>query len=385
MLDDALYVPVLRWKAAEKDALQWLRKEDKSRLKPLLEIIPRSFQAKDGGPTRSVRAVLRTIARDIETYWGSSPVFVDVDHVIKAGIREESGCHVLEVLAEETRRLLPLFPRKSNLVPVTGLSRSEDYQNAVSSIVEEDKTGACFRITPREVSHRKLADKLEALLSRLRLDMADADLLVDYQVPNGSHPDLKTLCALLPQLSKWRSFIVLVGAFPRDLQKLEKNRRHTLHRDDWLFWRNQVRTLPRGTRRPTFGDYTIQHPIYKEPPERCNPSASIRYTHSEYWVIMRGEGLCHKGSPRNAQYPAEAQLLCEMDEFCGPGFSRGDLYLQETSQQPKTPGTPYTWLRAGINHHMTYATRQVHQFVRRLSRSRTRHRNDLMSKVSANR
>lgn len=359
MLDDALYVPVLRWKPAEKDALQELREEDKSRLKPLLEIIPPRFQAKDGGPSPSVRDVLATIAREIDTCWGSSPVFVDVDHLINAGIREPSGSHLLEVLAQETRRVRPLFSRRSNLVPVTGLSRSEDYQNAVSSIVEEDKTGACFRITPREVSHQKLAGKLEALLSRLRLDAPDVDLLVDYQAPNGSQPDLKALCASLPQLSKWRSFIVLIGAFPEDLQKLKNVGRHTLPRDDWLFWHNQVLALPQGTRRPTFGDYTIQHPIYREPPEHSNPSASIRYTHSEYWVIMRGEGLRHKGSPGNAQYPAEAELLCEMDEFCDAGFSSGDLYMQETSRQPKNPGTPYTWLRAGINHHMTYAARQV--------------------------
>ena len=129
--------------------------------------------------------------------------------------------------------------------------------------------------------------------------------------------------------------------------------------DDWLFWHDQVLALPPGTRRPTFGDYTIQHPIYKEPLENPNPSASIRYTHSEYWVIMRGERLYHKGRPGHAQYPAEAQLLCDMDEFRGADFSRGDRYIQETSQQPESPGTPRTWLCAGINHHMTYATRQV--------------------------
>jgi len=359
MLDDALYVPVLRWKAAEKDALQDLRKEDKLGMRPLLEIIPPSFQAKDGGPSLSVRDVLASIAQDIDKCWGPAPVFVDVDHVVKAGIQEPNGPHLLEVLAQETRRLFPLLPDESGLIPVTGLGRSEDCQNAVSSIVEEDKTGACFRITPREVLHRKSADKLEALLSRLRLDVADVDLVVDYQAPNGSHPDLKTLCQSLPQLAKWRSFIVLIGAFPKDLQKLKDIGRHTLQRDDWLFWHDQVLGLPRGVRRPAFGDYTIQHPIYKEPVENCRPSASIRYTYSEYWVIMRGEARYRKGSPGNAQYPAEAELLCEMDEFCGEGFSRGDLYIQETSQQPKNPGTPCTWLRAGINHHMTYAARQV--------------------------
>ena len=122
MSDDALYVPVLRWKQAEKDSLEWLREEDKSRLKPLLEIIPQSFRAKDRGPSSSVRAVLARIARDIDTYWGPSPVFVDVDHLINAGIREPSGAHLLELLAQETRRIHPMFPTESNLVPVTGLS-----------------------------------------------------------------------------------------------------------------------------------------------------------------------------------------------------------------------------------------------------------------------
>ncbi|NQU26606.1 MAG: hypothetical protein HQ567_35425 [Candidatus Nealsonbacteria bacterium] len=240
MLDDTYYVPVLRWKAAEKGALQWLYEKDKSRVTPLVEIIPPAFQSKDDGKSLPVRTVLRTIAMDIEKCWGSSPLFVDVDHVVNAGVQDPSGCHLLEVLTQETRNLLPLFPDRSHLVPVTRLGRPRDYLRAVSSIVEEDKTGACFRITAREASHPKLANKLEALLTRLRLEMADVDLLVDYQAPSASHPDLNTLCELLPQLSKWRSFVVLIGAFPKDLQELEKNRRHTLQRNDWLSWKNQV-------------------------------------------------------------------------------------------------------------------------------------------------
>ena len=116
MLYDALYVPVLRWKAAEKNALQGLRKEDKSGLKPLLEIIPPSFQAKDGGPSPSVRDVLASIAQDIDKCWGPSPIFVDVDHLINAGIQEPNGPHLLEVLAQETRKLFPLLPDESGLI-----------------------------------------------------------------------------------------------------------------------------------------------------------------------------------------------------------------------------------------------------------------------------
>ena len=66
--------------------------------------------------------------------------------------------------------------------------------------------------------------------------------------PNGSSPDLQILCGALTQLSKWRSFTVLSGAFPKDLQDLEKDSVHTLPRDESFYWR-EPGGLPRRTQR----------------------------------------------------------------------------------------------------------------------------------------
>lgn len=371
-LDHTHYVADVRWKQAEKESLQSLGKEEKSRLTPLIELIPRNFRTNDDEelPTRDA---LRKIAKEIDNYWGFSATFVDLEHVISRGIRGAGDDpHILEILAEETRRLLPLLPRESNLIPVTGLNRAEDYQAAVASIIEEDKTGACLRVTLGDVSHMSFSTKLESVLFQLKLDVLDADLVVDLQCPNGSILNLQALCTAIPQLSKWRSFTVLSGAFPKDLQDMEKDSVHTLPRDEWFYWREQVQLLPTGMRWPTFGDYTVQHAIFEEPKEDCNPSASIRYTYDDYWVILRGHGLKHKGSLGNAQYPAEAQLLCDMDEFCRAGFSEGDRYIYETSQTPNKPGTPFTWLRAGINHHMVYTVRQIAEFLETVPKAASR-------------
>lgn len=316
-----------------------------------------------------VRDALETVAREIDRHWGPASAFVDLEHVRKAGIRgTDSDPHILEILAEETRRILPLFTAASSLIPVTWLTSGEEFQGAVASIVEEDNTGACLRVTLADVLEKRFSTKLEKVFSRLRVDIPDTDLIVDMQCSSGSPLDLQSLCEAMPQLSKWRSFTLLSGAFPKDLQELEKDNVHTLPRDEWFYWREQVQLLSNDIRWPTFGDYTIQHPVFEEPEVNCNPSASIRYTFDDYWVIMRGHGLTHKGSLKNAQYPAEAKLLCDMDEFCGKEFSRGDSYIYETSQSPQTPGTPFTWLRAGINHHMVYAVRQIVAFVKTASR-----------------
>ena len=46
--DHSHYVANVRWKAAEREALQWLGRREKAQLTPLIELIPRNFQTKDG-------------------------------------------------------------------------------------------------------------------------------------------------------------------------------------------------------------------------------------------------------------------------------------------------------------------------------------------------
>jgi len=174
---------------------------------------------------------------------------------------------------------------------------------------------------------------------------------------DSSVPKFSNVGGCLPFLSRWRSFTIASGAFPKNLSAFKKNSQYTLPRLDWSNWRDQIlRGLPR---QPSFGDYTTQHGVFTEPPQNANFSASIRYTADEYWVIMRGEGVHNKGGPGYAGYSANAQLLCERKEFCGADFSDGDEYIATMSQQTTNPGNAGTWLQASINHHITFVSRQI--------------------------
>jgi hypothetical protein len=88
-------------------------------------------------------------------------------------------------------------------------------------------------------------------------------------------------------------------------------------------------------------------------------SASIRYTSDDYWVIMRGEGVLNDDGPGYDGYLGNAMLLVERDEFCGADFSAGDQYIQHMSMQSDKPGSAQTWIRAAINHHITFTARQI--------------------------
>jgi hypothetical protein len=49
MVNTMRYVPILRWEQAEKLALKSLQEEDRSRITPLIEITPKSFDAPKTG------------------------------------------------------------------------------------------------------------------------------------------------------------------------------------------------------------------------------------------------------------------------------------------------------------------------------------------------
>lgn len=331
------YIPVLRWKQAEWVALRELSSDQKSRITPLIEFTPPKFAKLS---TDKIRKLLGEVQRS----WGKRSVFFDFNllslHLSVGALR------IIDHLADNS---------DLSYIPVTGLTRTPDYQSEIREIIKKRKRVA-FRIKVYEVRRENFQANIENLLSTLNVNPRQVDLFIDYEIIGVNFLRFGDLCRIIPFISDWATFSVLSGAFPRDLTLLRPGI-HNLDRSDWLFWWTETESSL--LRKPNFGDYTIQHPIYYPPPARANFSASIRYASSRYWVIMRGEGVFHENSPGFAQYPANAQLLCGRGEFCGPEFSFGDNYIFEMGIQTEKVGSARTWLTAGINHHIAFVIDQL--------------------------
>lgn len=334
------YVAVLRWRKGEAEALQKLYDSDRELITPLIEPLPN----KGGG--------FSTIIKDIGKKWGFTPFFLDLNR-INPTLRLSDGTHPLILMAKEAKSM------RLALIPAVGLNRHVTYKAAVKSVAKILGSGICIRVYRKDLEHRNFPMELLNLCSTLGVEPKDVDLIIDLEVTADSNTPYVKLCREIPKLTKWRTFTVASGAFPENLEKISKNSQRQISRSDYLSWRNQVMAKPRLPRKPSFGDYTIQCPIYVPKEGFQNPSASIRYTASDYWLIMRGEGLYSDNSPGHAQYPAQALLLCEQKEFSGVKFSAGDKYIKQTSLDSKHPGTPKSWISAGINHHLTFVARQI--------------------------
>lgn len=215
----------------------------------------------------------------------------------------------------------------------------------------------CLQVHVKDFEGDAITGKIEAVLSKANLSPSSVHLLMDLQLVNHETSTYLVLYERLPHLRAWNTVTVTGGSFPPDLSHLQVGE-HLVPRIEWQLWK-VIAGSRRTSRIPLFGDYAILHPFVRSNFPGMNISASIRYTTDDYWVIMRGEGLRNKGGAGYDQYPANAELLIQRQEYCGAEFSYGDRYIFERPLKRKNPGTPTTWIAAGVNHHLTFVTRQM--------------------------
>lgn len=296
------------------------------------------------------------IADQVMKHWGRNAVFVDVQ-LIDGSIRAETLKKILEHGKQLDIFMIPVI----TIIPVVGFESDSQTRQVAVEFAKQSGHGLCLRITDSNFKEKSLPKDIENFLRENAMAAKDVDMLVDFKIidEQTSVDSLVEKINAIPNLGDWRTFIVAGGAFPQDLSGLEKHNQHEIPRSDWVAWNNLMSKLKR---QPSFADYTVQYPIYLPQTSASNPSASIRYSLEEKWVIVRGEGLRNPKGAGFKQYPAQAQILAnQKDIFKGEGFSAGDDYIAEKAKDinTKKTGNPKTWLEAGINHHVSLVADQI--------------------------
>lgn len=353
MFNHTHYVPILRWKGAEKEALKQLGDSDKKRMTPLVEL-PRpskppqsSKSAKKPRKLKTVYDLMGALPEEISESWGGSPIFLDL-HLID----KEASLSGIEKIYADSHDL------NLNLIPVLNLNYDKPFRIKVAEIAKHDNRGICVRLSPQDLAKLTLNAELEELRKLINLDLEKIDLVIDLKITDMQTKFLNVM-EKIPSVNRWRTFTIASGAFPEFLSKLDIGP-NDVARFDWQLWRQEI--LTDGLlRKPTYSDYTIQYPHFKELNFIPKVSKSIRYTVAENWLVMRGQADNAKGSMGSKQWPAHAQLLSKRADFCGEDFSSGDKYIKEKGLdlETKYTGSATTWLTAGINHHMVYVLNQI--------------------------
>jgi len=354
MFDCNHYVPILKGKRGEFRALGELFVDKKKFLTPLIDVprIPLN-QKLDIGKHLSKIVVFA------KKNWGEKdPIFVDLFD-IDLELRLKNGDHPANYVLQEMRKA------KVKIIPVTGLERDNEYNNAIAREIVIDQRGACVRILKDDLELiDEFEDKLFELLGRLNISPSETHLIIDFRALNNQ--DIRLMANMivstinkLPNIKQWQTLTIAGSGFPENLINIEPNSNARIPRTEFAIWKLVVSQKQKLGRIPTFGDYGI---VYPDLPDldfsKINPGGKIRYTTNNEWLVFRGQSF-KKHPEKWGQYKTLAQKVVIAGDYLGPKFSWGDQYLFNCANGNASTGNLETWVKVDTNHHLNFVIDQI--------------------------
>ncbi|MBI2571910.1 MAG: hypothetical protein HYV63_33280 [Candidatus Schekmanbacteria bacterium] len=133
-----------------------------------------------------------------------------------------------------------------------------------------------------------------------------------------------------------------------------------VERAGWIAWRDQLHARrSRLPRLPTFSDCAIQHPKGVEDFDfrTMQVSASIRYTMSTEWLLIKGAST--RVTRPGVQFPALATKLVYgqmRSSFSGAAHCEGCRSMKAAADLAGGFGSAEAWRRLGTIHHISMVT-----------------------------
>ena len=358
IFDHRHYVPCIRWKQGEYQALLRLKLEAKDSTTPLFEIPEIGWDFESQEEAKTIDEHLEKFGKRFSEKWSYRWAFVDLK-MIDPNERMKDGRHPMQFVFDGVRKY------EGWAIPVTGIGRDNAYQKAVAQIISQDHASLCLRVAIEEVSSNEFNSELETLLSKLSVQPEECHLVLDLEAPNFEPLDgfikmLQSLIAKLPHLERWRTFTICGTSFPETMGQLKVGVQ-ILKRYEWVVYKMLIKRLGARERKPAFGDYVVAHPETAKVDMRLvKPAASIRYTIDDAWYVVKGQNVRDHGT---AQYVKHCAVLVSSGLFAGNDFSVGDEYVRNCALGKVRPGRLTTWRWVGTNHHIEKTVRDVASFA----------------------
>lgn len=357
MFGHTQYVPVLKWKLGEYQALDRLKPEVKSAVTPLLEMPPVGYDFEKGTVAKSLDEHLAGFGRKLAAKWGSRPCFLDVVY-----IRDErlvGDVHPLDHLMAQAREA------SCAVVPVVWPGSDAAWRSAVKLANESDNRGMGVRIRLDRLDDEETTKSLLAVLrSDTGVDVGRTDLLLDASVLAGTPASIQleavqTRLQRVPYLNRWRSITLIGAAYPD--KPISRTDKPEWPRQDWKTYRDLLDRLGEQHRVPNFGDHAVAS--FGAPSEMdmrlVKPLAKLRYATPEYWHIKVGSTVKQKEGDGYAQFQSMCQELVKKPFFDGADFSAADRYIHDCSTGKAKTGNLTTWVWVANNRHISKVVAQL--------------------------
>lgn len=348
-LSEDTYVPALRWRQGEYQALFRLRSAVKDRVMPLITVPPVEFDFELWQPKKTVHEHVHPFIERFLAKWGKRPAWLALDTMIAQG-RMNDGSHPLDYLLSGLRRkdaiVLPALPVEidSDTMDAAARAAALDSQGAAAILRLEDLMGG----NPR----RAIAN----FASSLGIDLSELDVIIDLGAPNfepyrAFATALTAALRRLGNLQEVRNLVLIGTAIPDSFAQLAKGS-DEIPRHEWLFYQELLNAMPSGMRKPIYGDHTTVHPDFTARDMRfVKPAGKITYTGPTSYGTRKGKAF--RGNEEQMYDHCHAIVNEPNFGFRGARFSLGDQYIANCASRTVGTGNQTTWKWVAINHHIT--------------------------------
>lgn len=345
-----MYRPMLRWKRGEQTALAKIADEDKGVVWPVLTIAGHAYDPLGGdGVDPAFDARIAQDAARLRDAWTGHKVAVDL-----SAVDPEAKCD------GHLHPIKSFFGALDGAVDARPVLRPRGDSRLVEAVAGLG-VPPTFRLTPDDLGLPDTEKVLRGHLAACRVAPGDCDAVVDLGHGATAGRTLITArgaLSILPFMEEWASVTLAAGSFPENLAQFSPGA-HVVRRIEWDVWRAVDAAIPDQI---LYGDYATLHPLPVEEaldPRTMNPSASVRYTREDTWLVLRGEGTRNPRGRGFAQFRDHAETLVRRPEYRGEAFSFGDARIARIARGEEKPGNFETWVTIGVNHHIAEVVGQL--------------------------
>ena len=351
-IDSGKYVPVLKWRQGEYQALLSLKPDVKEKVVPLLVIPPREYDFEEERMKKTVHEHVETFPKRLFSKWGGRLALVDIHQSLEDETMDD-GRPVIDFILREASS------QGCSVRAVVGLSKSPFYLNCVRLFIADSKDGVVLRVKLDELLMPTVSSELEILMGAIGVSWGEVDLVVDLVEPANFEPYGAFSKAIAGAISKVKGCkacrsLIFVGTSLKLVSV--KKPGATQKRHEWALYPLLRTEIEKVAYAPSFGDYTIESPSFISMDMRkMKPAGKIVYTIVDSWLVPKG-GAFRKNE---IQMIDHCKAIIASGHYSKSIFSKGDERIEQVANKLNNCGNLTTWKWVGVNHHITYVVRQL--------------------------
>lgn len=342
------YVPIIKWKEGEQNALGYLRSSTKNEIVPMI-VIPLPNKTKTEKKEKKLKSNDELIkdgknklAKSILKSWPDRQCYFLLDdswytQFNKSNYSYELYLDFVDFATKISGKLaIPCFNADCFI---------DNYKH-----INADNNHFCIRITTEEITR---LEKLISLLTKLN----DVDLLIDLQYINSNNLEsslfiLEQICKSSKFISIFNKVIISSCSFPQSTDNLDKHKLLVLPRYELQVHLKSLELSQRYGFNYIFSDHGPLSIKSIEYTPGMKTSFKLRYTTDDEYLFYIGYTMANGGFAFQNVSQA-CNVLVNSKSYKGQSFSYGDDKIYKiANNQTTSQGNATSWITNSLNHHI---------------------------------